>query len=196
MLIFYHNINPLSSFYYKRGNLSFLLLYKNFLTLYKPSTLSYLVMSPWVMLCLSNTQVLVYYLVAVWGICYLSWLFTYISIFIILSYTPLNFHQSILSLTSIFGSKVPLSLSTLLLITNGLSLFGNNGTTPISTVYNRQVRIIDNWLAHSYEWLIMATWAISCYNCWLTELASHCSCLEPCLYSSSCLCSYLYTQTP
>ena len=126
------------------GDLSFSLLHKNFPTLYKPSTLSHLVMSPQVTLCLSNTQVSVHHLVAVQSFYYLSQLFAYISTFTTLLYTLLNSHRSTPPLTSTFGSKVPFSLSTLLLITRGLPLFGNDRTTPTSTVYSRQSRTIDN----------------------------------------------------
>ena len=74
----------------ERGDLSFLLLYKNFLTLYKLSTLSHLIMLSRVTLCLSNIQVSIYCLIVIQSIYYLSWLFTYIFIFTILLYTPLN----------------------------------------------------------------------------------------------------------
>ena len=137
MLIFYHNTNPLSSSYYKEEDLSFSLLHKNFPTLHKPSTLSHLVTSPRVTLCLSNTQVLVHCLMAVQGFYYLSQLFTYISTFTTLLYTLLNSCQSTPPLTSTFDSKVPLSPSTLLLIIRGLPLLGNNETTPTLIVYSR-----------------------------------------------------------
>ena len=141
MLIFYHNTNSSFSSHYKEGDLSFSLLHKNFPTLYKPSTL---VMSSQVTLCLFNTQVSVYCLVAIQSSCYLSWLFVYTSIFTILSYTPLNSYRSMLLLISIFGLKISLSLLTLLLITRESLLLDNNRTTPTSIVYSRQVRIINN----------------------------------------------------
>ena len=137
MLIFYHNTNSSSSSHYRGRDLSFLLLHENFPTLHKPSTLSHLVTSPWVTLYLSNTQVLVYHLMAIQGFYYLSWLFIYTSTFITPSYTLLNSHQSILPLISTFGLKVPFSLLTLSLITKGLSLFSNDKTTLTPIVYNK-----------------------------------------------------------
>ena len=137
MLIFYHNTNSLFSFHYRKKNLFFLLLHKNFSTLCKLSTLSHLVMSSRVMLYLSNTQVLVHCLMAVQSIYYLSWLFTYTSTFTTLLYTLLNSYQSILPLISIFGLKVPLSLSTLSSITNELPFFSNNRITLTPIVCNK-----------------------------------------------------------
>ena len=115
----------------------FLLLHENFPTLYKPSTLSHLVMSPRVTLCLSNTQVLVHYLMTVQGFYYLSQLFTYTSTFTTLLYTSLNSHQSMPPLTSTLGLKAPLSLSALSLITRGLPLLGNDGITLTLTVCSK-----------------------------------------------------------
>ena len=144
MLIFYHNTNPLSFSHYKERDLSFSLLHKNFPTLYKLSTLSHFIMSPQVILCLSNTQVLVYYLITIQSIYYLSWLFIYISIFTILLYTLLNFYQLMLPLTSIFGLKIPFSLF-LLFKAKGQSFFSQTFVghmTYTSHIYDFLIYII------------------------------------------------------
>ena len=114
----------------------------------------------------------------------------------LLLYIFLNFHQLTLPLISIFSSKVSLSLSILLLIIKESLLLNSNKTTLTPTVCNKRLKTIDNWLAHLYEWLIVATRTTSCYDCWLAELASCCYYLELCLYSSFCPCSYLCTQNP